>query len=118
MSTEKKEIIHKGEWCKEQIHKAGFSYRLIADLIGMNKSTIFRMLQKQDLDFRSMKLITDALNIDLRVQWPEVDSLYNETILNYKILYEKEAQKVLQLQEELARYGNEPGQKRDNDLGK
>lgn len=109
------EPIHRGEWLKDKIKESGYSYKMIGDLIAMDKSTVFRMVTKEKLDISKMKLVADVLGIDLRVDFPESKIFYNENTLNYKKLYEMEKEKVQVLQEALEQYNVKPGQNRDNE---
>ena len=67
------------------------------------------MTKNDRLNFPKMKLIVDILGVqdEFKTTFPEASSLYLETAVNYKMLYELEKEKVAVLREQMAKYGNQ-----------
>lgn len=114
MSTENQELEHRGEWLRKQIEIHGFTYKLISDLILIDKATIFRYTKKPDLGLKQMKLIADAIGLDLREHFPAATSLYLNKEVNYKDLYEREVETTNMLRESVTKYKVLLGLNRDN----
>jgi hypothetical protein len=97
--------MHRGKWLKNKMKEMGYSYELVADITKQNRSTIFRMTQKEIVPFASMKVVADACGFDLRNDFPDTIELYEKKIpKDYRMLYLNTLEENKELREELAIY--------------
>lgn len=92
--------MHRGEWIKKKIEEIGYSVDTISIKISIGRTTIWRWLKDENLPYLKMKKIADAINLDLRSQFPEASEVYSQQ-KDYQILYLKELERVRELEEQL-----------------
>ncbi len=109
--------MDRGKYIKEKIAEYGYTIDMIASMLELNPSTVFRWVKSKDLSLVRMKQIADLLKLDLREDFPESANLYYPSPKNYEILYLKELERNRILQEEVERFKAKaqqlPGQNRD-----
>lgn len=69
-------IEHEGEWFREQIEKKGLSSAELASRIGYDPTTLYRWLVRTKISAKRKKLMGDALGIDLREHFEDMELLY------------------------------------------
>lgn len=93
------------QWLKEAAKKNGFSYDMIAEQLGKDRTTIWRWFNSKTLTNVKMKQIADVLGIDLRQHFEGFDAAYNVVEKkDYQIKYFELLEKHHMLMEELAEY--------------
>lgn len=109
--------MDRGKYIKEKISEYGYTIDMIALMLELNPSTVFRWVKTKDLSLVRMKQIADVLKLDLREDFPESKTLYYPSPKNYEVLYFKELERNRMLQEEMEQYKAKqpllPGQNRD-----
>lgn len=109
--------MDRGKFIQDKMAEYGYSIDMIASMLDVNPSTIWRWFKAKPMPLVKMKLIADLLKLDLRENFPEAEILYSSGPKNYEALYLKELERNRILQEEVAVYKakatNVSGQNRD-----
>lgn len=108
-----------GEWLRQQMDNQGFNVDETAVRAGTGRTTIWRWLNNPELDKKRMKIIADAIGIDLRDHFEGFDPFYEE--IPEKVDYKQKYVELLEENRDLnnivrdyeEKYGKLPGQKRD-----
>lgn len=111
--------MNNGEWLRQQLDNQGFNIDEAAYRAGVGRSTLWRWLNNPDLDKKRMKIVADAIGIDLRDSLEGFDSFYEKApeTVDYKKKYvelleeNRDLNNIVRDYEEM--YGKLPGQKRD-----
>lgn len=109
----KTEHMHRGEWIKRKIKERGFTLDMLCDELHMARTSLWRMTKAEDLPYFKMKIVADAIGVDLRNDFPDAASLYEKKVKDYKSLYQQSLEEIAELKEELAKYKRSEEDNRD-----
>ena len=93
------------DWLKNAAKENGFSYDMIAEQLGKDRTTIWRWFNSKQLSNVKMKQIADVIGVDLRQHFEGFEGAYNLVEKkDYQIKYYELLEKHHMLLEELSEY--------------
>lgn len=101
-------MVHRGAVLKKAIDKSEFSIKRIAEKSGVSRGIINRMISSPTADLDNIIRIGKAINYDFSKEIPEIKSdgpnAVNQENLSYMFKYYEALEKIVMLQEKVAKY--------------
>lgn len=72
-----KKITHRGAHVRDVIILNGYTIQGVANKLGKYRTTLTKWFTQEDLDYKYIKLIGDAINYDYTSDFPEMEGIYS-----------------------------------------